>query len=76
MVAVDAEEAVATGPAERFDGDAAPPPVTRLGAVVFDGDDPCSMHAVVIAITDKNAIRTNHLIENLLSDELTTVVTS
>ena len=47
-----------------------------LGAVVLDGDEPCSMHAAVIAITDNKTIRANHLIANLLSDELTTLVTS
>jgi hypothetical protein len=59
MVAVDAEEAVATGPAERFDGDAVPPPVTRLGAVVFDGDEPCSIHAASLQLLIKmRSVRT------------------
>jgi len=58
----------------RFDGDAVPP-VTTLGAVVFDGIEPCSIHAAVIAIIEKNTIRAKNLIAYLLSDELTTWVT-
>jgi hypothetical protein len=51
------------------------PPVTTLGAVAFDGIEPCSIHAAVIAIREKNNVRAKNLIAYLLSDELTTWVT-